>query len=396
MDGSTRDGDGPGREPEDPADAALSPVERWQKAVCTVNRSCCGTDPDVLTQLQDCETNLEARYSLLSSFNNGKVTVDPQKLATCLAAAKTATCAAAIPDFAPCRGVLNGTVADGGECRSTFECARGPAGDPAVCVKGEKLEDDLVRPTPTGVCRPSPLAQIGQPCSITVNADAEEFDLTSRSPVEASFTLPRCSRARGLACEDGNRCTPLGAAGDGCSELQRCAIGLVCACGRCEEDRAVSLAGLPLCVDGVCRDQCGSPAWPPRRDDCDPVYAPGEDVCRAPAYACGDNRDCPQNWDVAQSPNGCKGHDATVVLGACGDTKTWHRPGPADLTCYYDAKSGRVVGVKTVIPDFFCSGAPPSEEGAFLLAGHVPATCPDDSSGARLACNTRCDAGATP
>jgi len=357
--------------------SASTPLARWTSAVCTVSRTCCGPEPDALNALASCESTLDATLGLTDAFSGGQLVVDQAILDRCEAAVKTATCGDAIPDLEPCRGALKGTVAAGGVCRSDYECARGPSGDPAICFKGTVVVGDEVLPGSTGECRPSPLARLGDPCRLTVDYDFAQPNLNG-DLASAAASYPRCSRARGLTCGADSTCVAAPGVGEPCDQVggEPCGSGLACACGLCEENQALSDATAPFCVDGACTVACPGPVAASDGELCVETVDASDGKCRVPQLYCGYTSDCPPSWAVAQSSSGCNGGGDASVLGTCGDAKTWRRPSFA-VTCYYDGTSGRLVGVvnESVTADQFCYGATPAQFE--LFAGHVPPNCPD-------------------
>lgn len=379
---------------DDGQSTALSPVATWAQAVCAVRRACCGPDPDALYALASCEADLDRQYGLQAGYDEGRLRADDTILAQCLAAAQSIIgCQAADPDFAPCRGVLLGTVAEGGTCRSSYECARGAGGMPAVCQKTLVSHGDYSSPSETGVCRPSPLGKPGDACTIAVRTPFEAAEWATSAAIGALSSAPvvRCSRDQGLTCA--GACTPLGHVGDACLVSDACAPGLVCGCGLCQNDATLALTLIVPCVDGTCQQSCPAPVAAPGREFCYEGVDPTDGQCRVEQLACGYSYDCPASWAAAQSPNSCRGGVDTFVLGACGDTFTWHRD-VARVTCHYDKTTGHLVGVRnqTETADEFCYGSSPSH--LERLAGHVPAACPSPSAGTTVACNPGCDGGA--
>ena len=382
---------------EQPDGSTPTSVSRWTSAVCTVSRTCCGPEQDALNALASCESQLDTTLDLSAGLAAGRLVLDAAILGQCEVAVKTASCGAAIPDLAPCRGALQGTVATGGECHSDHECARGPNGAPALCFKGVEVHGDEVLPGATGQCRPSPVAKLGEPCSLTVDYDFAQPQL-SGDLASAAATYPRCSRASGLVCGPSSTCVAAPGVGDPCREFfDECGGGLACACGLCEVNEALRAATSPFCVDGACTLACPQPVAAGDAAFCIDAVDPSDGKCHVPSLYCGYTADCPPSWAVAQSPGSCNGGADTIVLGACGDTRSWHRP-TFKVTCYYDDASGRLVGVmnETESADQFCYGASPAQ--LQLFAGHVPPNCPGDAGGTVRDCSqlSGCDGGAPP
>jgi len=164
----------------------------------------------------------------------------------------------------------------------------------------------------------------------------------------------------------GDRCTPF---------VDECGSGLACWCGVCQANASLHAATAPFCVDGACTLMCPSPVAASGGEYCNEAVDSGDGRCRVPYLYCGYTANCPSSWAAAQSS--CPG-DETAVLGACGDTKSWHSAA-FNLTCYYDDTSGRLVGVVNANPnEQYCYGASPAASRRF--AGHVPASCPDIAS----------------
>lgn len=377
--------------------SALAPVSRWTSAVCTVNRTCCGPEPEALNALATCEADLDTVLGLTDALDSGRLVVDQTILNRCEIAAKTAACNAAIPDFEPCRGALKGTLPTDGVCRSSYECAGGTNGDPAICFKGTIISGDEVLPAATGVCRPSPLAKLGDPCVLTVDYDLAQPRL-SGDLATAAATYPRCSKKRGLSCGAASTCVAAPGVGDPCWQYgDDCGSGLACSCGLCEANEALSNAMAPFCVDGACTSICPSPVATGDGSFCVETIDSSDGKCHVPSLYCGYSTDCPSSWAAAQSPSSCNGGGDTIILGACGDTKSWHRP-TENVTCYYDDTSGKLVGVvnDTATADQFCYGASPAQ--LKLFAGHVPPNCPGDASGTSIDCarSGGCDGGSLP
>lgn len=353
----------------------LATIARWTSAVCTMRRTCCGPEPDALNALASCEADLEAAFGLTDGVEGGRLVVDQAVLGRCEAAVKTARCAAAVPELEPCRGALKGTVSSGGVCHSDYECARGSNGEPALCFKGTMAFGDEVLPAATGQCRPSPLANAGERCVLSLDYDFDQPGL-SGDPAAWPATFPRCSRARGLVCGADSTCVAAPGLGDACTQFfNECGSGLACSCGLCQANQPLHAAMAPFCVDGACTITCPQPVASSGGEYCNEAVDPDDGKCHVPYLYCGYTADCPASWAVAQSLSSCPGADDTVVLGTCGDTDTW-RSAVFEVTCYYDDRSGRLVGVVNEKPtDQYCYGVSPAQ--AKLFAGHIPANCPE-------------------
>lgn len=102
---------------------------RYAQAVCDSVRACWGDVFTILTGGESCEDNAETAVSeelgrLEEAIASGKVKYDGTRAEACFAEVAARGCSDA-GEPAACTEALDGTVAVGGECASSFECTGG-------------------------------------------------------------------------------------------------------------------------------------------------------------------------------------------------------------------------------------------------------------------------------
>jgi hypothetical protein len=178
-----------------------------------------GADPSV---------SVGSAPAISASFDAGKTTTTPEKLAACAEALKNLPCDMEFQgDFRSlpaCNTAFTGTVADGSACISDLACASG-----SFCFEDNMSEDECV-------------------------ATCEKVGVKCRRDRDCSG---------GKFCEDGTCAAPQvqpGMDGDDCSQGQRCGPGLVCIHGQDENKQDYEKCGAPQGDGGFCgRDgECAS------------------------------------------------------------------------------------------------------------------------------------------
>jgi hypothetical protein len=169
------------------------------KAFCTAARTCCKRDGFYAMEmdLDDCEAKLPSRLRTSPLVDQGIITVDPSRLATCVSAyEKAATACFSTPLSAACQGLWLGTKTEGQACGGTiqfgaFDCMS--VNGSAACY----WEDDGRYPAGAGVCVTLPHGKAGDPCSKSCRANQDCIvDL-----VGDSAPLPvMCFEEDGLYC----------------------------------------------------------------------------------------------------------------------------------------------------------------------------------------------------
>lgn len=222
------------------------------------NQVACGASESV----ESCAAGIVARQQLEQSVAAGRIVYDPAQAQSCVDALAVLTCdtndKAWLSGPAACRGVFEGTVADGGECFTGLECLSQACSVPdcglACCV---------------GTCAPTEVpGAVGQPCG-------------NGRCVDDAY----CS---------GGTCRAFIPAGGACTASYYCASGLGCVGAVCAD---FPERGEP-CPQQVCSgsgDRCDTQTCVPRlgfggvcsvaRDCQDPLYCASDRHCRAPATA---------------------------------------------------------------------------------------------------------------
>jgi hypothetical protein len=241
--------------------------------------ACCQTTPGIVV-------TSECTRTLSAALRDKSVILTETSVDACIAAFdKTLDGCDWVGPFAPgppaeCRGILNGTLADGQRCRSSLEC-------------GGSLRCKGVGPTTRGKCGPA--KEVGELCGGTIDTLAtfvRQNDLDTQHPECASghCIKHRCAGAveeEGTCqvshdCADGLECLPSPAGATATSvknarpqrkcqrrELPKageacigglCADGLPCIANKCTARKP---AGETCTVDFECRGGClksnGSP-----------------------------------------------------------------------------------------------------------------------------------------
>jgi hypothetical protein len=222
--------EGPGVEPVYPPGAvAIDPLaDRLCSTVHGIplrrKAECCGGQaPEGLTP--------ECARLVSIALKNEAITIDPSRVDACREAMTKSLegcdwvrpTSTPIPE--PCRGLIQGKIAQGKPCRSMLECARG-----TFCAG--------LGPTQPGVCR-APLAD-GLPCG----GSADTLAAFSAQDPEADH--PSCTGICYL-----KRCAARTKEGESCVSSKQCASGLVCMGGHCTKG-SLPIAG--KACDGECAE----------------------------------------------------------------------------------------------------------------------------------------------
>jgi hypothetical protein len=243
--------------------AASGPLALFIEAFCTLARTCCDSAGRDLTALRACERDVSETLEVSTLVDAGSVEVDAARLADCVAAYQHAAVTCTLDEIVTaCRGVLRGTVVDGGPCRDVLECQR--ENGAKICLKNR---DGAVDPD-LGKCTPAPRGASGTACAGSCPV-GHDCSTTSSYPDDTS-PLSLCYEEDGLFCPLGDACAPIvgdgescswneacgsdgfclstcssrGHTGDVCQYNYGCVEGLTCEAGHC--------AALPAANDDVC------------------------------------------------------------------------------------------------------------------------------------------------
>ncbi len=251
---------------------SVSPVElceRLSMARCGLSARCFAAfdreDPSGCLALEGARCLSE--FDLIkASFEANRISVNPSKLATCVARMAGSACPPTFPPafplaiaqpFSDCSvlQLFQGTVASGQVCDREPECVEG-----SVCIK------------PNGVCRGTcaSLPIEGEPCGVGCGAGL------------------RCDD-KGTQDENDDRCAPLKASGAVCRASLDCEASLVCRSGHCA---ARSKVNEPCVFDG---DRL-SPCEPGLACDVTPFVADAVGLCVVPRK---EFEKCQFHWSCA-------------------------------------------------------------------------------------------------
>ena len=215
--------------------AAEDFVARWVEATCGPTGTCC-TNAGIAFDGDHCVVAQTREGRAILNDTNAKRTYDPAGAATCIDGVRSivARCsyASTLGDEVDevCHGLFRGTVATGGACQSSKDCALSDQG-PVDC------QVDRTAPAipPMPVCVVDPPGLAGEPCvgraapDLTVAfphrvcADGLYCDATSHCQATvgegAACTSDECGANR--SCENGV-CTPLADLGAPCIDDLQC------------------------------------------------------------------------------------------------------------------------------------------------------------------------------
>jgi hypothetical protein len=234
--GSTTDGNGaPGASiqvDDFPSAAAHALCDHFgdccSQASLDFNESSC-----LATQIVDAQAKLDGR---------GKRRYVPTAAAACIADLKQVAklCAVPVKEGPDCGWkLLIGTIATGGACTESDECA-----PPAVCTDS--------------VCVATPFAKRGGKCVATC-LGGDQSQVTSCYGATAT-SGPVCSSDDGLMCGDDGTCQPLpdldgaGAAGDACTSASPCEQDFYC-----DDTSDQCAAQKPPFASCAADEECGDP-----------------------------------------------------------------------------------------------------------------------------------------
>jgi hypothetical protein len=171
---------------------------------------------------------------------NANRTYDPAGAARCIDGVRAilARCsyASTVKDEAieACKGVFAGTVAPGGACQSSKDCAPSDMG-PVEC------EVDRTAPPlpPMPICVVDPPGLAGEPCA-------------GPGPNDPTVAFPHLTCADGLYCDATNHCLARAAQGAACMRVDECGADLSCEGGVCT---ALADLGASCIDDFQCRSR---------------------------------------------------------------------------------------------------------------------------------------------
>ena len=211
----------------DTGGAPLPGPSIWLEVFCAYQQACC----------QQAGLRQSSNTACFQSFwspdlGDGSITLDPAKLPPCLAASKQpVTCSdAGRAAISLCAAALVGTVPEGQPCRTSGQCAKD--GKLVLCARTEDGGGA------DRVCRRSPPAALGQPCSVTkALGGAISIDATAPAASHA-----HCSWDEGLYCRrDTAVCAPVKALGAACDDHFECGPAGFCE-GTCRPTRTSGTA----------------------------------------------------------------------------------------------------------------------------------------------------------
>lgn len=188
------------------------------KATCKKLASCC-TDEEFADEAFDAETEAECVQiyaafadlvfdAVIQSIDAGRIIYHADRMGACIAAMEAVSCsefaAGGEGDVAPrgCENPFEGTVADGAECATDFDCI-------STWCSGDMV--DFEGQVTFGTCGPAP--GIGQPC--------EDFECAPGAYCDTSGAESLCQmpKADGAECETEDECTSGGCNDDGTGVL---------------------------------------------------------------------------------------------------------------------------------------------------------------------------------
>jgi hypothetical protein len=334
---------------DDPAPIPVDdlPAE-FADAFCAQARACAGEVVDVFFGGIDCETLYTNAFedaeleNLKASIEAGRVVYDSGRAGDCIAALGSLSCSGlANPQPAACEDALRGTIAEGDDCGSDYECEGDgfcdrPAGAcPGTCTPrraagGECVEDDTCRaglvcgastmrcvaPATDGMpceggsapeCEPG-LVCLGQmtgtPGTCQPNAEVFVGDVGDTCAIE------------GPLCREGRSCVAI-SVGAGGAELEcQAAVssGAACKAGvpdQCPEDEWCEgtnlLAGM---VDGTCAP------LPATGETCAAVLI-GQRCADGLVCVAGRNQCLPVGRNGSPCMEGAQCYSGNCVGGAC-------------------------------------------------------------------------------
>jgi hypothetical protein len=235
------------------------------------------------------EPRITGRVNLLLS--NPKIAFDETAAANCINAYRTVLTACTDQSLSrqvsdACQNVFRGTVAVGGSCGNSNECAQPATGDVSC---------------DTGVCRLDTTlgsmgtvhAAAGQPCSSTCNGTANSYGCSGAvvSGDAGPTTNASCWIQDGVFCSNG-MCVALPAIGQPCGGGNYCAVNAHCQSGTCVADVAT----------GPCtsNDTCVSTSYCDQDAGCTPLKANGT-TCNTGSECAGGQceQDRCRTWSLA-------------------------------------------------------------------------------------------------
>jgi hypothetical protein len=270
-------------------------AQRFGARYCQSIADCCSSRGFATN---DCATTLETqlRALLQASATNPKIRFNPDGAAACINAyaAALSACtdhASFLQIDSACDRVLEGTIAVGGECGTSAECARPASGSvgctSGVCVLGQ---------SPVGL-NDAPHRKLGEACAATCEGVPREQSCSGTSGADP--TLGACWVDEGLVCSNG-ACVHAPKAGEACVSFGYCEGAAHCVNSVCAADLS----------DGPCQQdrECLAPAiCDYTRKVCTPLKANGE-PCEASNECQGGQcyQDRCRTWSVAE-PGACRG-----------------------------------------------------------------------------------------
>src|SRR5260370_24638165 len=183
-------------------------VNRFVKATCDAIGACCASASLPFARDQ-CESSMTREAQHLLTDTNASRVYDGAGAARCIdrATMLLSLCATStlIADQMKhsCEEVYAGTVAVGGACQSTKDCAQGSQG-PAQCDV-----DATTMGTPLPMCVVDPPGQLGEPC-------------LGPAPIDPNVHFPHLTCADGLYCGTSGTCQSRVAVGGACIHDDEC------------------------------------------------------------------------------------------------------------------------------------------------------------------------------
>jgi hypothetical protein len=311
-------------------------------AICDAQLACLGPLADALGSVNDCKTQQTAQFNeaalptLKADVEAGKASYDGSKASACLAQIRGLGCSlqtTRILDLAPCKGLLVGKTAEGGDCTSDAQCTQGlfckvsgacpgkcsPRGaEGSGCAGNDDCQGGLTCDGIQGSKTCSKPVASGGPCGSatpgcvagTLCVGASSGSTGSCKPFPEIFSAASgaaCDITKTQLCQGGQSCQidKLDATGASFSCTAKVASGAACkvaipdVCPTGEFCDGVDLNAKPPVVDGTCKKlpAAGQPCGKPfQGSGCGQgLFCSTEGTCKAPAKngaACTSGRDC--------------------------------------------------------------------------------------------------------
>jgi hypothetical protein len=285
---------------------SVAQLESLERAAVCRNSVACQLYPDQATCMATTVTEMQTQAydTLVHDVTSGKVLYDQARAPGCVAALDTfdtpADCtrsgALAAPFNTACAGIFTGTVALGGTCFFSFECATGGVCSQDHCTQGQCCAGTCTSTAPT--------LGPGDDCTDVGSAAC---------PADEACTFdPALGR---------DACQPRGAVGAPCNQPNTCVIGLNCDSGS-QTCKPLAATGQPCdpdtdscdSIDDVC--ELANPI-------CTPRLAIGS-PCQPDEYNCIDYAACdPSTGTCVAEPvvgQGCDPNGLPCLVSQCDPT----------------------------------------------------------------------------